>query len=234
MDSERSWHGWMLGRKTNPACTIHKDRMWLPPWLDYKMVTKDSAPGDIAGNAEELWLGARACLISAPQQMTYCCLSRFVPDCKQVSKQIKHMYASFKAHSHCLLTISLCQLQAQDREKNKHPALTFHVYALITMWEAWGARLLKSDKTLHQQQQQWWWPWWCISYDLYFNTNDKECEQIKAWISPCQHETQQILVKQTWHGYENLTTLLLLLQVLSRTQDSHTSTTKIKTTPVQI
>ena len=26
--------GWMLATKTHPACTIHKDRMWLLPWLD--------------------------------------------------------------------------------------------------------------------------------------------------------------------------------------------------------
>ena len=26
--------GWMLATKTHPAYTIHKDRMWLPQWLD--------------------------------------------------------------------------------------------------------------------------------------------------------------------------------------------------------
>ena len=30
---------WMWATKTHPACTIHEDRMWLPQWLDWKMVT---------------------------------------------------------------------------------------------------------------------------------------------------------------------------------------------------
>ena len=29
----------MLATKTHPACTVHKDRMWLPLWLDKKTVT---------------------------------------------------------------------------------------------------------------------------------------------------------------------------------------------------
>ena len=31
--------GWMPATKTHPTCTIHKDRMWLPQWLDWKTVT---------------------------------------------------------------------------------------------------------------------------------------------------------------------------------------------------
>ena len=56
--------GWMPAAKTHPACTIHKDGMWLPLWLDLdknqkwshnyaKISPKMVNPRDIAGNAEE-------------------------------------------------------------------------------------------------------------------------------------------------------------------------------------
>ena len=31
--------GWMPATKTHPSCTIHKDGMWLPQWLDWKTDT---------------------------------------------------------------------------------------------------------------------------------------------------------------------------------------------------
>ena len=48
-------NGWVLATKTQPAHTIHKDRMWLPHWFDLKTVTyakilpKMMNPGDITG-----------------------------------------------------------------------------------------------------------------------------------------------------------------------------------------
>ena len=49
----------MPATKTHPACTIYKDGMWLPLWMDYKTVTyahispKMVNSKDIAQNAEE-------------------------------------------------------------------------------------------------------------------------------------------------------------------------------------
>ena len=51
--------GWMPATKTQPACTIHEDGMWLPLWQDYKRVThakispKMVNPRGKLGNAEE-------------------------------------------------------------------------------------------------------------------------------------------------------------------------------------
>ena len=48
-------NGWMPATKTHPACTIHKDGMWLPQWLNNKTVTsakispKVGNPRDVAG-----------------------------------------------------------------------------------------------------------------------------------------------------------------------------------------
>ena len=51
--------GWMLATKTRLARNIHEDGMWVPPWLEWKMVTytkispKMLNARDIAGNSEE-------------------------------------------------------------------------------------------------------------------------------------------------------------------------------------
>ena len=60
---------WMLATKTHLACTIHKDGMWLPQWLEYKTVTyakispKMVNPRDIAGERRRRSISCR-CLFT--------------------------------------------------------------------------------------------------------------------------------------------------------------------------
>ena len=60
--------GWMLATKTHPACTIHKDGMWLPKKISPKMVN----PRDTAGNTEEEDLLPQSCITYKRHICTHC------------------------------------------------------------------------------------------------------------------------------------------------------------------
>ena len=46
---------WMPTTKTHPACTIHKDGMWLPLWSDYNKQTKKKKKKEICKKSHQKW-----------------------------------------------------------------------------------------------------------------------------------------------------------------------------------